>query len=286
VDARSSEQIAEKTPEQDSESPRLETGMPPNPTPEPRTSETSPVLKNLIAADLVNHEMIGDPARLGGEAVCLRALCALVGGSVYRIDPYHYAFCADRNDLGGRLAELAPDDWAQAFEAALQVRLGADAVWVNATPAQPDAADSDDTAGKDKLDSGAVADAAPLVYLQAYSKAVAGVTPPDPGLQAVINARYAAETARLTAGAAPGEALDGRLAGLENQLQIISEKLVAVLGQLESLETRVESSGTAPDVEAFQDTVGLALAEFLARLERHTETAAPVNPTPARAAGA
>jgi len=260
----------------------------------PVSEAPPPVLQNLIAAELVNHEMIGDPARLAGEATCLRALCSLVAGSVYRIDPYHYAFEAGRDDLGGGLAERAPEDWAAALETALQERLGADAVWVNATPPPPRAA------GAGAEDAGAAADAAPLVYLKAFAGAVAGVTPPDPGLQAVINARYAAETARLTAGAAPGEALDGRLGGIEGRLEAISQTLLAVLRRLETAEAalgRVEAGGGAA---GFQDTVGLALAEFLARLERRAEAAAPEPdrsrtsqpqstaqpPAPARAAGA
>ena len=265
----------------------------------PVSEAPPPVLQNLIAADLVNHEMIGDPARLGGEAACLRALCALVGGSVYRIDPYHYAFQADRDDLGGGLAERASEDWAAALETALQERLGADAVWVNATPPPVGraAGAADGTASGAGEDAGATADAAPLVYLKAFAGAVAGVTPPDPGLQAVINARYAAETARLTAGAAPGEALDGRLGGIEGRLEAISETMLAMLRRLEAAEAalgRVEAAGGAA---AFQDTVGLALAEFLARLERRAEAAAapavgrasppPAQPAaPARAAGA
>ena len=65
------------------------------------------VLGDLIAAGLVSHEMIGDPARLGGETAALHALCGLVAGPVYRIDAYHYAFRAGPGDLGGRLGEHA-----------------------------------------------------------------------------------------------------------------------------------------------------------------------------------
>ena len=94
------------------------------------------VLSNLVAADLVTHEMIGDPSRLEGEAACLRALCSVVGGSVYRLDPFHYAFRAGPLDLGGRLGDAGPGDWAAELEAALQEILGPDALWISATPAR------------------------------------------------------------------------------------------------------------------------------------------------------
>ena len=64
-------------------------------------------LADLVAAGLVSHEMIGDPARLGGEAAALRLLCAHVSGSIWRIEPYHYAFRLEarrRPGGGGRRA--------------------------------------------------------------------------------------------------------------------------------------------------------------------------------------
>ena len=51
-------------------------------------------LADLVAAGLVSHEMIGDPARLGPEAEVLRVLCGLVAGPIWRIEPFHYAFRA------------------------------------------------------------------------------------------------------------------------------------------------------------------------------------------------
>ena len=76
------------------------------------------MLAELIAAGLVSHEMIADPARLGGEAEALRLLCGLVAGPVWRIEPWHYAF---RADPGG-----APAARAAELEAALQAELGAE----------------------------------------------------------------------------------------------------------------------------------------------------------------
>ena len=88
--------------------------------------ESAPAaLADLIAAGLVSHEMIGDPGRLAGEAEALGTLCGLVSGSVWRIEPFHYAFRVGPGDLGG-----AVDAQASALEGALQAALGADAVWV------------------------------------------------------------------------------------------------------------------------------------------------------------
>ena len=106
-------------------------------------------LADLIAAGLVSHELIGDPAKLGGEAAALAALCGLVSGPVWRIEPYHYAFRA-----AGADAEAA----AAGLEASLQAVLGADAVWINATDAGAEA-----EAGLDQ----------PLLLLRAQAGAVA-----------------------------------------------------------------------------------------------------------------
>ena len=180
-------------------------------------ADTAPAaLNDLIAAGLVSHEVIGDPGRLGAEAETLRTLCGLVTGPVWRVDAFHYALRVQPADLGGRLAELPPEAWSGTLEAALQAALGPDAIWVN--PADILAADHtiDHT-----VDLGA-----PLLLIRAQAAAVEGaLAAGDAGpeaapaaLQAVISARYATDVARLTAGAAPGSALDGRLAALETAL--------------------------------------------------------------------
>ena len=126
------------------------------------------------------------------------ALCGLVGGPIWRIEPFHYAFKAGPGDLGGALGGRAPEDWAGAIEAALQAALGADSAWVNATDLMPDEAPA-------ALDQ-------PLLLLRAHGAAVAGaLEPAGPGLQAVINARFATATARLAADAESRAA--GRAAG-------------------------------------------------------------------------
>ena len=170
-------------------------------------------LTDLIAAGLVSHEVIGDPARLGAEAATLEVLCRLIAGPVWRIGAFHYAFRAQPGDLGGRLAELAPADWTVALEAALQAELGPDVVW--ASPVDLLAAAEAD------LDQ-------PLLLLRAQADAVSRALVAAPaGTRAVVQAGYAAEVARLTAGADAGGALDRRLAAIEIRQDRILEMLAA-----------------------------------------------------------
>lgn len=257
-------------------------------------------LSDLIAAGLVSHEMIGDPAKLGGESGSLRALCAVIGGPVYRIEAYHYAFRAGPDDLDGRLATLAPGEWTGAIETALCATLGEDAVWLNTTDLLPEA---------DTLL------AQPILFLRAHDGALAGaLEAAGPDLQAVVNARYAAECARLTMehAATAGEgALATRLAAIEARqdqilesltarsgftdeiLASLSESLAVVLQHLESqaellhgyitrqaAEARSEAQSGARNRDgadmaataaAFQKTLGLSFAEFLARIEQRSE---------------
>jgi hypothetical protein len=263
-----------------------------------------PVLAELISAGLVSHEMIGDPARLGGEANGLRALCALVAGPVYRIEAYHYAFRAGPGDLDGRLAGLAPGEWTGALEAALAGTLGEDAAWINPTDLLPEAA---------------AALSQPLLLLRAQGAAVTGaLETAGAELQAVINARYAADCARITLEHAAGEGpLADRLAAIEaRQAEIqamqeaaatrlaemtgtLTEALAGIAARLDAqesaqkiaLESALESAqarGQAEGVErlageiaalsaavpgpgAFQETLGVTLAEFLARIEQRAE---------------
>ena len=102
----------------------------------PLQASARPVLADLIAAGLVSHEMIGDPAQLGSEAEALRVLCAGIGGPVWRLDPFHYAFRARPEDLGGRLAGIDPAGWAGGARGGAAGALGrnsaAEAVWISA----------------------------------------------------------------------------------------------------------------------------------------------------------
>ncbi len=228
--------------------------------------------------------MIGDPARLGSEAEVLRVLCGLVSGPIWRIEPYHYAFRAER--------DAAPEDTAVALEAALQAELGPEAVWVNATDLLPEAAPLDQ----------------PILLLRAHGDAVAaGLEAAGPEVQAVINARFAAETARLAAGADAGGPLAARLAAIEARqdeimaalaaragtdaaLTQIAETLAALLPRVEAQAEMLEGHIAREDIvaarlaelgamagtpAAFQETLGLTLAEFLARLERRAEEGPP-----------
>lgn len=256
------------------------------------------VLADLIAAGLVTHEMIGDPVRLGGETAALRLLCALVAGPVWRIEPFHYAFRAD--------PEGVPEARAAELEAALKAELGADAVWVSATE-RPEAADLDQ----------------PLLLLRAQAEAVQGaLEPAGPEISAVIGARFAAAAARIAAG--EGGLLDARLAAIEaRQARILAAiearavedrieeragaetlgRLAVALAQvLQRLDAQAEALGAQAAREtlvagrlaelaamagapaAFQAELGLALAEFLARIENR-EALAMTPVAPVQAAG-
>ena len=202
------------------------------------SSEALPaVLGDLIAAGLVTHEVIGDPARLAGETATLGTICGLVGGTVYRLGAFHYAFRVGAEDLGGRMAGLAPGARTAALEAALRDALGEDAVWLN--PPGPLAE------GEAALDQ-------PLMLLRAQEAAVSGaLASASPGLRAVIDARYASDTARLTAGAAPGSEIAARLEAIE-------ARQAEILRLLQARDT---------EGAAFEERLGLTIAEFLARLE-------------------
>ena len=145
-------------------------------------------LADLIAAGLVSHEMIGDPARLGGEAAALKALCGLVAGPVWRIEPFHYAFRAGARRPGGAAAA--------ALEAALAAALGPEAAWVN--PTEPAAAAAPEAA---------------LLLLRGRGRGGARGGGAG-GARGVLNAGFAAAAARLAAGA-EGGALAERLAAIE-----------------------------------------------------------------------
>lgn len=256
-------------------------------------------LEALIAAGLVSHEMIGDPARLAGEAETLRVLCSHVGGAIYRLAPYHYAFRAGPEDLGnasgGALGTRAPGDWAAAIEAALTADLGPDAVWVSATDLLAETAGAEGATGGEA----AALPSAPILFLRAHGAAVADRLAADPGLQAVIDAAHAVEVARLIAAGDPAAPLARRLAVIEAGLEELREaeaaraEATALLGRLAQTLTAVvqrldaqagvlhahiaredvvaerlaEITGIASGPEAFRETLGVTLAEFLARIE-------------------
>jgi hypothetical protein len=218
------------------------------------------VLGELIAAGLVSHEMIGDPGRLGGETAALHALCGLVAGPVYRIDAYHYAFRAGPADLGGRLGEHAPGEWTAALEAALAEALGPEAVWLNPT----------DLMAEDAALS------PPLMLLRAQDAAAGGaLEAAGPGVLAVVNARYAAEVARLTAAAAAGTGTGtgiGTGGALDERLAAIEARQAAILARLEAGDAARDAEAAA--LARLAETLAVALQRLDAQAEvLHTHIA-------------
>jgi hypothetical protein len=231
-------------------------------------SESEPtILGNLVASGLVNHELIGDPARLPGETAILRALCRHVAGPVYRIAPFHYAFGAAPGDLEGKLADLPQSDWAEAIEALLVAEFGAEAAWVSSTDLLP----QEDSPLPE----------APVLMLRAWGMAATeGIRAAGPELHAVINARFAAQAATVLAAQSVEKiepalaALDARLAALEATLETrLDAGLAGLTATLEAgladLGRRLEAHGASETAArmAHEELLGLTLAEFLARLE-------------------
>ena len=232
----------------------------------------SAALRDLIAARLVSHEAIGDPARLDQEAGVLRALCRIVAGPIYRLEPFHYAFMLRDGDLDGRIGPLTAEARIEALGGALAADLGPDALWVGETGLLAEMMDA--SAGE----RGALPDG-PLFVLRARDAAVtAGLAAADPDLRAVIDARFAVEAARCAAefGAAFGleAATEAAIVALDRRIAALETLLVERLGKHDaSRDAALEA--TAAATRAFEGRLGLALAEFLARLERRGETATP-----------
>lgn len=232
----------------------------PGASPDIRGDGPLAALGALIAAGLVSHEVIGDPGLLGAEAPVLGRICALIGGPLYRIDAFHYAFRAGEADLEGGLGRMARADWTPALASALADALGEEAVWLNAADPLP----SGDMAGPEGLE-------APLLLLRAQEGAVvAGLQTLAPGTRAVIQARYAAETALLTAhlafdGAAGTQGLAPLLARLDDQARLLAAQ-GRMLGEI-SARLEALMGGLLEGPESARATLGLTLAELLARLE-------------------
>ena len=228
--------------------------------------ESAPAaLADLIAAGLVSHEMIGDPGRLAGEAEALGTLCGLVSGSVWRIEPFHYAFRVGPGDLGGAVDGAGVDAQASALEGALQAALGADAVWVNAADLVPAALRTPYAASGT---AGPLPDA-PLLLLRAEGEARrATLEVAGPDAQAVIGARFAIATARLAAGL--GE--EGRIV---ERLAAIEAGQAAILAALEAEAARAGRERS--DQEAALDRLAGAITALAARIDTaaaRTETMA------------
>ena len=266
---------------------------------------TPRVLADLIAAGLVSHEMIGDPDRLGGETAALKALCAAVSGPVWRIEAYHYAFRAGAGDLGGRLGTLRPGDWTGALAAALAESLGEGAVWLNPTDLLPETgAAFDQPLLFLRAQAAAVADgltaAGPEVAAVISARYAAEVARLSTGIRSPLAAHVDVVAMRTEAMAADVAALRAGPAGSEDALaRTVAEVLEAALApvtarldaqfsaqtaRLEALAATVETEvldslrrlatiSSTPD--AFQETLGVTLAEIIARLEQRFETGHP-----------
>ena len=233
-------------------------------------------LRDLVAAGLVTHEVIGDPGRLGPEPAALRALCGLVAGPVYRLEPFHYAFAARDADLGGALAGRDPAARTVALAAALAAALGPEAAWIGAADLAPDTPVAE--AAAEALP------AAALVVLRAQDAAVTGaLAAADPGLRAVVDAHLAAESARRAADLAAALGLEtasqaaARDAAARREATAeaaaLDRRLSAIEARLETLAARPAAADPA-EARAFEARLGLALAEFLARLERRAAASA------------
>ena len=164
-----------------------------------QSPDAAPVLADLIAAGprQPRDDRRSRPARPRGRGAARALRPGRRAGLAHRPVPLRLPRRRRAISAAGSRGSR-PADWTAALEAALQAALGADAVWLNATDLLPGA--------------GAALDQ-PLLLLRAHGAAVAaGLEAAAPGLQAVINARFAADCARLAAGAEPGGALDARLA--------------------------------------------------------------------------
>ena len=235
----------------------------------PSPDSAPAALADLIAAGLVSHEMIGDPGRLAGEAEALRTLCGLVSGSVWRIEPFHYAFRMEPGDLGGACDGTGVDAQATALEGALQAALGADAVWVNAADLVPTAHVAGHVAGR-TAGAGPLPDA-PLLLLHAGDEARrATLEVAGPDAQAVIGARFALAAARAAAGL--GE--EGRLA---ERLAAIETRQAAILAALEAEAARAGHERSAQG--AALDRLAGAITALAARIDTAAARSEPVAET-------
>lgn len=210
-------------------------------------------LADLVAAGLVSHEMIGDPvrlgARVGAEAATLRRLCAHVSGSIWRIEPYHYAF---RLEAG---AGADPEAAGAALEARLADEFGPDAAWVNATDLIDDAeagVGEATTTPKPAADMAVDLDA-PLLLLRASAGAVAdGLDFAGPGVQAVVSASFAARAAHIAAAhiAADRMAADRMTADRMAGESAADADLVLRFAALDAGQARIEAVLAANRAEA------------------------------------
>lgn len=249
-------------------------------------SEAARLLADLQEAGLVSHVARGTrPAGGQGETATLEALCALIAGSIYRIDAFHYAFRLAPTDVEAALDARPFEAWACILEAALARHAPGPALRVQPlAPLAPPAPEAGPEAGSEDL-GGQTA----LWLLRAWDGAVAqAIAPAGAGTHAVINAHFAAETARLTArltaartaqmpapagDTRPSADLARRLEGLETQIATLAETCAVFTQSLE--RAQAENAD-------FRRTLGRAFAEFLAQIDardlRDREASAEADP--------
>ena len=117
--------------------------------------------------------------------------------------------------------------------------------------------------------------------------AAGGLALADPGLRAVIDAHLAIEAARRAADLAAALGLETAAQAAARDAAAAQEPPAAALDRrLAALEARLDDAARrarparraapADATRAFEARLGLALAEFLARLERRAAAPAPV----------
>lgn len=258
---------------------------------------SGPALADLVAAGLVSHELIGDPARLGAEVATLRRLCAHVSGSIWRIEPYHYAFRLtgpdDETNDG-----TDPETAGAALAARLAAEFGPDAVWVSPTdliaetdsdsggatdPSADPAADTGADMGPDTgSDMGSNMAAAidldaPLLLLRASAGAVAdGIDFAGPGVQAVVSASFAARAARIAADRLDADRIESariemariEMARIEDRAERLEgPDLAQRFAALEAGQARIEAAlATEAESRAAAAAAEVRLTELFAKV--------------------
>lgn len=250
-----------------------------DPQGEPETPETL-ALADLVAAGQVSHEMICDPEVLGAEAPALNRLCALIAGEIYRIGPFHYAFHARAEDMEGALGLIPVDDWTGMIEAALRAELGAGAVWLYPTDLLSEALALEGTAGApagtDVPETAGALEARLAELVQSVGQSLGQSLAGGAERLARIEAKLETLLARLDAGETRHDLLGEHLA--EHLTLRLGESLGDRLGdRLGAGTDRVAEhmAERASAEAAFEEKIGLALAEFVARIERAVAESAP-----------
>lgn len=249
------------------------------PCPAPRGEAEKPAplaLADLVAAGQVTHEMICDPAALGAEAPALNRLCALIGGEIYRIGPFHYAFRAQSEDMDGALGLIPFDDWTGMIEAALRAELGVEAVWLYPTDLLADACALDGAGTPATAPDQACAPAPDQVAAETAAEAAGETTGetaeagnPSGISRALVDRILGEITPALAAAATEAACAAARDAAMEAAMEaaraVTAEALAAATRAAEEAVSQAVSEAEASAARPIE-AVGLRLAEVEARL--------------------